>query len=191
MADGNKLNAPMQGVGQQKLNDPPRPAQAQTIAPAKPETAPDEGEDLTYLPQAGDPASVKWRGVEFKANVPRRITDLDHIEAARTNRFFRVGKGDPKYEGRNPNDPPATPMQYRAHVVAWIKTCETVEDVVKHWSDDRVLRQTCEVGSDDIQWLGSLVEPQLATFRRREGLSDAAVANVWIKYGVLDLPWRG
>lgn len=158
--------------------------------PTQPEAPKDEGEELTYLPGPGDPATIKWRGVEFKANIPKRITDADHIAAARLNRFFRVGKDDPKDPGRNPNDGPKTPMEYRAHVIAWIKTCESVEDVVKHWSDDRVLRQTCEVGSDDITWLGAIVEPKLSDFRRKEGMSDAAVASVWIKYGVLDLPWR-
>lgn len=187
--DKNKANAPMQGDGKAQSN---MPVQSQTIAPPKPVPAIEDGEEITYLPAAGDPASIKWRGVEFKANVPKRITDKAHIEAARVNRFFRVGKGDPsKPADHNPNDGPKTPMEYRAHVVAWIKTCENVEDVVKHWSDDRVLRQTCEVGSDDIQWLGTIVEPKLMDFRRKEGLSEAAIANVWIKYGVLDLPWRG
>lgn len=183
MPDVNKPNAPP---------DPPRPTQAQTIAAPKPEPAKEEGEELTYLPGPGDPPTTKWRGVEFKANIPVRVTVAEHIEAARTNRFFRVGKGDPnKPAGHNPNDGPKTAMEYRAHVVAWIKTCNSVEDLVKHWSDDRVLRQTCEVGDDDIKWLGTMAEPILRDLRMKQGMSDSDVARVWVKYGVLDLPWRG
>lgn len=170
---------------------PPRPAQAQPIAPEKPDQQEAAGEDLTYLPGPGDPLTTHWRGVAFKAGETIRVTDPLHIEAARTNRFFRVGKGDPKDTGRNPNDGPKTAMEYRAHVVAWIKTCDSVEGLVKHWADDRVLRQTCEVGDDDVKWLGTLAEPVLYDLRRKQGMSDTDVARVWIKYGVLDLPWRG
>jgi hypothetical protein len=182
--DKSKPNAPPQ-------SEQPRPVQAQTIASAKSDATKDDGEDVVYLPAPGDPASIKWRGLEFRANVPLRIADADHIEAARTNRFFRVGKGDPKDGGRNPNEGPKTPMEYRAHVVAWIKTCNSVEDVVKHWADDRVLRQTCEVGDDDIRWLGTMAEPVLRDLRKKQGMSDTDVAKVWIKYGIFDLPWRG
>lgn len=172
MADGAKSNVVVQS------QPPPQPQQ-------------EPGEDLVYLPGPGDPAKTTWRGVEFRANVPKRITDAEHIKAARTNKFFRVGKGDPKDEGRNPNDGLKTATEYRAHVVAWLKTCESVEDVVKHWSDDRVLRQTCEVGADDVKWLGTMAEPVLHDLRRKAGMSDTDVARVWVKYGVLDLPWRG
>jgi hypothetical protein len=190
MADGNKLNAPTVQAGQHNQ------ALAQDNTQAKPvpsieEPREEAGEDVVYLPGPGDPATIKWRGLEFRANVPRRIADAHHIEAARTNRFFRVGKGDPKDQGRNPNEGPKNPMEYRAHVVAWIKTCNSVEDVIRHWSDDRVLRQTCEVGDDDIKWLGTMAEPVLADLRKKQGMSDADVMRVWIKYGVLDLPWRG
>ena len=183
--DKNKLNAP----------PPPgalsRPVQSQTLAPAKPDASPDDGEDVVYLPGPSDPPSVPWRGHVFKANVPKRITDAAHIEAARGNRFFRVGKGDPGNSDHNPNDPPATTMQYRAHVVAWLKTCETVEDVVRHWSEDRQVRQACDVGEDDVKWLGTLAGPKLMEFKRREGMNEQNFAQVWLKYGFIEIPWRG
>ena len=84
---------------------PHAPQPAPPPAPAPADEAPPAGEDhVTYLPGEGDPPTTTWRGEEFRANVPVRITDPDHIEAARTNRFFRVGKGDPKPADHNPND---------------------------------------------------------------------------------------
>jgi hypothetical protein len=62
--------------------------------PAAPAQAPEdyEGEDVTYLPGDGDPPVTEWRGVEFGAGEAKRLTDIGHIEAARSNRFFRVGR---------------------------------------------------------------------------------------------------
>jgi len=150
----------------------------------------DDGEDLVYLPGEGDPHSIKWRGLEFKANVPVRVSEKDRpgmIEAARGNRFFRVGSE------RNVDEPrgsPANAMEYRAHVVDWVKDCETVDQVVVHWAADRDLRTKCEVGQDDISFLGTLVEPKLRALRLKDGLSEMEVAAIWVKHGCLELPWR-
>lgn len=147
----------------------------------------EDGEELTYLPADGDPHTIKWRGHEFKANTPKRVNDADHIEAARGNRFFRVGNDGPK---ENPNLAPATSQQYRAHVVKWMKDVETVGALIQKWASERVLRQTCEVGLDDVSYLGSLVEPKLRAMRMKEGMSDGDVANTWMRAGILELPWR-
>lgn len=157
--------------------------------PSAPATK-DDGEDVTYCPGNGDPPSCKWRGIEFKANVPVRLTEKDRpgmIEAARGNRFFRVGS---EKRDNAPIGEPTTAMEYRAWVVDWIKDCGTVDQLVAHWAADRELRTKCEVGHDDISFLGTLVEPKLKQMRLAEGLSEADVAGIWIKHGVLDLPWR-
>jgi hypothetical protein len=155
--------------------------------PAAAPEPPPAGEDITYLPGDGDPHTVKWRGQEFKANTPVRVTNESLIEAALLSRFFRVGSSDPT---KAPAGSPKTAMEYRAHVVDWIKDCEMVDQVATHWAADRQFRVTCEVGQDDISFLGTLVEPKLKALRMKEGLTDAQVAAVWIKHGVLDLPWR-
>ncbi len=146
----------------------------------------DEGEMVTYLAGEGDPASVKWRGVEFKANAPQRIKDPSHIEAARANRFFRVGDENKE----TPNRPIEDAMDYRAHVVEWMRGVTTVEELVKSWAADRSLRVKCETGEDDIRFLGTLIEPKLRDMRKGEGLSDGQVAQIWVDHGILDLPWR-
>ena len=81
-------------------------------------------------------------------------------------------------------------MDYRGYVLEWMKSVSTIEDLVKHWAADRNLRVKCEVGEDDIRYLGTLIEPKLRQMRLQAGLSDTAVADIWVKHGVLDLPWR-
>jgi hypothetical protein len=149
--------------------------------------AKEPGEDIVYCPGEGDPNTVRWRGIEFKANVPVRVTNAEHIEAARGNKFFRVGAARPN---DMPLGAPKTAMEYRGHVVDWIKGCETVDQVASHWGSDRNLRVKCEVGQDDIDFLGTLVEPKLRALRLQEGLSEMQVAGVWVKHGVLEFPWR-
>src|ERR1700683_64888 len=82
----------------------PAPAPvAKAAAPPPPdEPAPPAGGDVTYLPGPGDKPTTKWRGIDFKAGVPVRITDPAHLEAIKGNPFFRVGKGDGKYPDRHP-----------------------------------------------------------------------------------------
>lgn len=178
------------------MADKPDPKPTQQLPSPSDQPSPsvaksDDGEDVTYLPVAGDPASVTWRGHLFKANVPKRIVDPEHIDAVRGNKFFRVGKADPDDPDHNPNDPPSTAMEYRAHVVAWLKTSDTVEGVVKHWADDRQVRNACNIGEDDIRWLGTLAGPKLMEFKRREGMNEQNYAQMWIKYGFTEIPWRG
>ena len=158
-----------------------------TLTLPKDAPKPEPGEDVVYLPGDGDPAKLIWRGIEFLANVAQRVLDPDHIEAARGNRYFRVGNEGPK---ENPNEGPKDSMDYRGYVLEWMKSVSTIEDLVKHWAADRNLRVKCEVGEDDIRYLGTLIEPKLRQMRLQAGLSDTAVADIWVKHGVLDLPWR-
>ena len=147
----------------------------------------DGGEHITYLPGEGDPHTIKWRGVEFRANTPVWSDNSDMIEAARTNRFFRVG--DASHERRH-DEAPQDAMEYRRHVLNWMKSVTTVDQLVTNWSADRSLRDKCEVADDDIRYLGTLIEPKLRDMRAAEGLSETAMASIWIKHGVLELPWR-
>jgi hypothetical protein len=150
--------------------------------------APDNAKErITYIPQEGDPHTTKWRGVEFKANVPYETSDADMIAVARGNKFFQVG------DERNPDAPQGLPrdgMQYRGHVLGWFRTIESVEQLIRHWAGEQALRERCEVAFDDVAYLGTLIEPVLIRLRKAEGMSEKDVMNLWIKYGVLSLPWR-
>jgi hypothetical protein len=158
--------------------------------PDKPDDAPkkEEGEIVTYRPGEGDPSSCKWRGIEFKANVPVRIKNVDHVDAARGNKFFHVGSDKPEDAG--PRGAPKTAMEYRGHVVDWMERVRSIDDLAACWSADRGLREKCEVGQDDVSFLGTLVEPKLRQLRLEAGLTEMDVAGIWVKHGVLDLPWR-
>ena len=166
----------------------PKPqAPAPTPPPAK-SAPPDEGGRLvTYVPGRDDPAETKWRGVTFRANVAVRIKDPDHIEAAKGNRFYKV---EGEAQARNPTQTPTTNQEYRAHVVGWSKAVRTCAELIETWAADRRLRQDCEVGLDDVEWLGTIIEPRLRQMRLEEGLTELDVANLWVKHGVLELPWR-
>lgn len=155
--------------------------------PKKEEPKKEPGELVTYRPGEGDPTKTKWRGVEFKANVPVRVFDAEHIESARGNKHFSVGDRDSDDE---PLGPPTSAMEYRGHVVDWLKNVETVDALAAKWAADRQLRVTCEVGQDDVSYLGTLVEPKLHALRKAEGLSENDVAGIWVKRGILDIPWR-
>jgi hypothetical protein len=157
-------------------------------SPKPPAPAKEKGEMVTYTPGPGDPPTAKWRGVEFKANVPIRVTNAAHVDAARGNRFFHVGEGAP--EGAGPRELPKNAMEYRAHVVDWMERVHSIDDIAVAWSADRSLRERCEVGQDDISFLGTLVEPKLKQMRVEAGMSENDVAGVFVKHGVLDLPWR-
>lgn len=153
----------------------------------KPKAQKPPGELVMYSPSEGDPNKTKWRGVEFKANVPVMIYDPEHLEAARLNGHFSVGDKSPDDDA---DGPPEDAMAYRGHVIDWLKKVETVDDLVKFWAADRELRTKCEVGLDDIQYLGTIVEPKLRAMRLAEGKNDNDVAGAFIRRGVLEIPWR-
>jgi hypothetical protein len=130
---------------------------------------------------------VERCGVEFKANVPTLVKDKDHIASARGSRFFHVGNDVAE---ESPNKAPQDAMDYRGHVLGWAKGVTTVEELVTRWARDRDLRMRCEVAHDDIQYLGTLIEPRLQKMRMAEGLSETQVAELWIKHGELVIPWK-
>jgi hypothetical protein len=165
-----------------------RPAPAARPAPPPPPGDDGEGEDVIYTPLEGDPAKVKWRKIEFFANKPVRIKDPAHLEAARANKSFRVGGEEAAIDPNSPKPPKN--MQYRKHWLDSMKRFETCEELIKAWSSEINMRRDMEVGDDDIRWLGNIIEPKLALMARQEGLKAQDVANVWVRYGINEIPWR-
>lgn len=173
----------------------PRKAQAMTDGSETNET--DGGEDaaaseaavetLTYMPGKGDPDVCSWRRMTFPAGVPVEVTDAEMIKAARGNRYFHVGSGLP---AKNPNRGPDDDMSYRAHVVEWLKDVTTVDQLVSKWASEETLRHQCEIGDVGIRYLGTLIDPKLRDMALMEGLNSVAVAEIFIKHGILMIPWR-
>lgn len=130
-------------------------------------------EQITYLPAEGDPTSVKWMGLVFHANVPKTVTNAALIEKAKGNKFFKVGAFDPASDAVKVEETPEpkTPEQYRAHAVAWLKSVKSVDALDLKWQAEETLRMACGVGSDDIEYLMSLLEPKRAELRKAEQAS--------------------
>lgn len=137
----------------------------------KPELNPvSEGDHVTYRPGPDDPTSVKWSGHVFHANIPKHVKNADLIEKARSNKFFHVGEFTEKDAVVTRDEPPSpkTPEQYRAHAVAWIKTMTSVDQLDQKWQGEETLRMSCEVGTDDIEYLSGLIQPLRFELRKRE-----------------------
>lgn len=154
MANPNQNNGP----GGQQNNRPPV---TQSVAP--------KGENVTYVPGEGDPASIRWRGLTFHANIPLLITDEFHLLAAKGNKFFKVGEFKPgDAVPVEETGLPKTSDQYRAHCVAWLKKVETTDELNRRWEGEEMLRRDCGVGTDDYDYLSSLLTPKRAELKKRD-----------------------
>lgn len=165
---------------------------------AEPKTKP-VTESITYIPGQGDPASIKWCGHTFHANVPKEITghpegtqseQLSHhlIERARDNKHFKVGNNRPK---RDAMVQPKTAEEYRAYMVGWLQdpAIQTTNQLIARFAKDRELQAACEVGADDYSYLATLFTPKLYELAKADELTDQQVATIWIQNGINQLPW--
>lgn len=155
-------------------------------------------ETITYVPGQGDPAAVTWGGHVFHANVPKEITghpdgtkaeQLNHhlIERARENKTFTVGG---KARRRDVRALPQTAEEYRGYFVDWMnQEFNSANDMIARFARDRDLQATCEVGSDDYAYLGSLFMPKLSELAKSDELTEGQVAQLWVNNGINQLPW--
>jgi hypothetical protein len=151
-------------------------------------------EQITYLAGEGDPPSTKWHGIVFHANVPKTVNKPALIEAAKNNRFFKVGTFDPQKDAGGvvplPSiADPKTSEQYRAHVVEWLRKVTDIDDFVKRWASEGDMRMACEVGSDDYSYLGTLLRPKMHELQKVAQLNDLQLAELWVRHGVNQLPF--
>lgn len=138
---------------------------------AKPQ-AKAQGEQVTYRPGPEGPVQVKWGGYIFHANVPRAdIKDAELIERAKRNKFFHVGDFNPVTDAvpvKEDQPAPKTAEQYRAHAAAWIKTAQSVDELDTHWQNEETLRIACGVGTDDLEYIGTLFNPKRAELKKKD-----------------------
>jgi hypothetical protein len=190
-APDNKPAIPQPGS-----NQPPAPAapidpvkpDAGKLDPQSEEKSGDEpkekakaySEQVTYLPQPGDPASVEWGGKKFHANTPQTLkahaegnpperAAHDLIEKARKNKYFKVGNFNAKKDSVEVDEQPSlprTPEQYRAWAVQWFQKVGSVEELDRRWQGEEKLRQDCGVGTDDLDYLRDLYEPRRYELRK-------------------------
>jgi hypothetical protein len=134
-----------------------------------PKNDPSKAEQVTYLPGPEDPTMVVWRGHHFYANVPKTVMNPDLIEQAKGNKFFKVGDFNPNSDSvatREETPLPKNSEQYRVWFAAWLKTMKSAEALDQRWIAEEVLREQCEVGSDDIDFMNSLYQPKRAELRK-------------------------
>lgn len=128
-------------------------------------------ESVTYLPGPEDPPQVTWMRHVFHAHIPKQVTNEALIEKARTNKFFKVGEFVAERDATTKLEPtptPKTPEQYRAWVVGWAKTMTSTAALDARWMEEEGLRQECEVGTDDLDYLHGIVGPMRAELVKRD-----------------------
>lgn len=125
-------------------------------------------EQVTYRPGPEDPAQVKWNRHVFHANIPKMVHDQALIEKARANKFFHVGPFNPATDAVPVVETtlPKTAPQYRAWAVAWLKEMRSERELDERWAKEETLRIDCEVGADDLEYLGTLFEPKRYELRK-------------------------
>lgn len=148
---------------------------------------------VTYLAsEEGSPATVQFAGYTFRANIPQRVEmSAEWFDMVRGNKFFVVGEFKPDELRPAPPAEIKTDKQYRAHVERWLKQVNSTHELIRQWVRDTQLRHMCDVGSDDYDLLGSLIEPRLAELAKMDGLNDRQVAAIWVENGIFQKPWKG
>jgi hypothetical protein len=104
--------------------------------------------ETTYIPGEGDPLSVEWHGHTFHANVPEQVSHVKLIEAARNNKFFKVGEFYPNTD-QVENQPQATKL-----------------------SPSRPSRERTQLSLSDVDVILDSIDPKLTKQKRLRLLSD-------------------
>lgn len=125
-----------------------------------------KGEKVTYLPRDGDPPKIKWGGKWFHANIAQPIDNPILLAKARANKWFHVGEGAPVVVVEETIEP-RTPEQYRAHVAAWLKDMNTLDQFEQRWAAEEPLRQSCGFGGEDYDVLvRQMLSPKRAQLKQ-------------------------
>jgi hypothetical protein len=135
---------------------------------------------ITYAPVSESaPYETIWNKHRFRANIPVVVRDVvggntaaQMIESAKGNIDFMV-EGFPRAAPR-PIDP-ETPEQYKTYAVGWIRHSNNSVELMRRWKNERDLREECGVGTDDEEYLHSILNPRHSLLKESEKLQAAAV----------------
>lgn len=186
-----------------ELSVPPRrrgrPAKAKVEAEVAPPPAEDAApavsaleeagafpvDEITYIPEDGDPVRTKWNGIEFKAYVPvkvsrrhtvqvlLRITQdmpdgtvvtkavekrIPMVELARNNARFSVNGKAPAKKAEAKARVPASPDEYRGYAINWIAQSTGASAMDARWENEQLLREKCGCDDADIAYLRPFFE---------------------------------
>ncbi|HEX4828307.1 MAG TPA: hypothetical protein VFV12_08780 [Xanthobacteraceae bacterium] len=156
------------------------------IAASAPERKDTDYDEITYIPENGDPVRVRWNGLEFTAHVARKIprtmtvlslirkeTDMPDgttqsravekrvplVELAKGNcRFMVNGKKPQAVGGGEGQRTPKTASEYKGYALEWIAGSTQATAMDARWNAEEPLRDKCEVGDDEIRYLRPFFE---------------------------------
>jgi hypothetical protein len=169
--DDKKSRATLKSEPQAELPALPAAAdQPEQPADNKPADDPIESEQVTYLPGPEDSPQTKFAGQTFAANIPKTVQLPKSVfERLRGNPFFKVGAFDAHKDAVKaaPITTPTTPEQYKAHAVAWFKTADSLHEFDERWTEEEALRQQCDVGAEDLDYLSSLARPRRGELKKK------------------------
>lgn len=148
--------------------EPTPPVAAKPAAPPKAKPAPS-----TATAAAPKPAAKAAAPAPKPAPAP--VVDDDEplpeglIEVEAT---FDEHEGKPEFiPGKHV---PESSQEYRAHLVHWLKACNEAGTLANRWSKEERLRIACGVGTDDYDYLASLINPRYADLRKQAAADAAA-----------------
>lgn len=143
----------------------------ENAAPAQ--NAETKGVAVTYVPGRDDPVSVVWNRKVFEANKPVVISDSVMITKAKRNPWFKVDGAPQAQKGFDPvNDTPRNPTEYRAYAVSWFKVVKSSAELAQRWKKEADLREVCECGTDDEEYLARFYDPRFAALKKMEDAGE-------------------
>jgi hypothetical protein len=148
----------------------------------------DKYDELTYIPEDGDPIRTRWNGIEFRAHVPVKVSRkqiilvplrqettlasgevvtraierrVPMVELARGNSRFAVNGVPPQQRTSGAITTPETPDEYRGYCMRWIMASTAVSAMDSRWSMEEALRAKCGCDDKDIVYLRPIFEARV------------------------------
>lgn len=129
-----------------------------------------KGVNITYRPRPGDPVVTTWNGHIFHANKSTEVKHTGMIAQAKTNPWFEV-EGDTHRDTTGPQANNAVPTDsegYRRYAIEWFRATQSSAGMKSRWESEESLRQSCGVGTDDLEYLDKLYGPRMAELVKAE-----------------------
>jgi hypothetical protein len=127
-------------------------------------------DQVTYLPGPEDPPQVKFGGHTFNANLSKKVDmPTSYFERLQTNKFFKVGHFDAVKDSvpAQEQSEPKTADEYKVYAVEWFKKTQSLKAFDERWTEEEGLRQDCEVGAEELDYLSSLARPKRAELKKK------------------------
>lgn len=151
-------------------------------APAESQT-----HEVIYRPGPQDPVETRFHGINFKANVPVKVSAMHTGEALLTQRFeskdgtmqsraverriksIDLLRGNPFFEVDGVRAERATlssklpdnPDAYRGYAISWITQSHSGNGIRQRWDAEEGLRVRCGCQSEDVAYIMPFLEMKI------------------------------